>query len=321
MNKILITGATGQIGSELTPALRQRYGAENVIAAGHKRTPMKALQNSGPYIAVDVRDLGALDRYVQQYQIDTIYHLAAVLSVTAEKHPQRAWEINMNGLTNVLEVARLRGCAVFHPSSIGAFGPTTPRIHTPQETVQRPKTIYGITKLAGELLCDYYFERYGVDTRGVRYPGLISYQTPPGGGTTDYAVEIFYAALRGLKYNCYLAADTCLDMMYMPDAVRAAIELMEADEKALHYRNAYNITAISCTPAELYNAIKKHIPDFIMAYEVDAKRQAVADSWPDRLDDSEARKHWGWKPEFDLTSLTKDMLINLTEKLSGELCP
>ncbi len=316
MKKIIVTGATGQIGSVLTPALRQRYGAENVVAAGHKRKPGGTLLTSGAYITLDVRDRGALDTYVREYNVGTIYHLAALLSASAEKQPQLAWEINMGGLTNVLEVARIYGCAVFHPSSIGAFGPTAPRINTPQESIQRPQTMYGITKVSAELLCDYYFERFGVDTRGVRYPGLISHETSPGGGTTDYAVDIFYAALRQESYTCYLAPGTCLDMMYMPDAVRAAVDLMEADPKRLRFRNAYNITAMSFAPEEIYSAIKKHIPDFIMNYEVDAVRQAVADSWPDRMDDSAARSQWGWQPEYDLASLTADMLARLSAKLS-----
>lgn len=316
VKRILITGATGQIGSELTPALRKRYGDGNVIAAGHKRTPDETLRSTGPYIALDVRDSAALEKTVQQYNIDTIYHLAALLSAVAEEQPQLAWDVNINGLLAVLEIARLHNCSVFHPSSIGAFGPTTPRHKTPQETLQRPNTMYGVAKVASELLCDYYFTRYGVDTRGVRYPGLISYETLPGSGTTDYAVYIFYGALREKRYCCFLAPTTRLDMMYMPDAIRAAIEIMEAAPANLLHRNAYNIAAMSCTPEEIYASIKTHIPDFTIHYEVDPLRQTIADSWPESLDDSAARNQWQWRPEYDLESMTADMLARIAEKLS-----
>ena len=318
MKRILLTGATGQIGSELTPALRQRYGAEQVVAVGHHKKPGEQFRSEGPYVTCDVRDKAALAEIVRQFKIDTIYHLAALLSAAAEKAPQLAWDVNISGLLNVLEIARRHGCAVFHPSSIGAFGPGTPRNHTPQVTIQRPDTIYGVSKVTGELLCDYYYQRYGVDARGVRYPGLISHTTLPGGGTTDYAVEIFYAALTDKRYTCYLEPTTRLDMMYMPDAIRAAIALMEADPARLLHRNAYNITAMSFTPAELAAAIRKHIADFEISYEVDPVRQAIADSWPDRLDDSAARSQWDWSPRYDLAGMTEDMLAKLTKKLAAE---
>lgn len=314
MKKILITGATGQIGSELVPALRRRYGPDQVIAAGHRKEQGAALSGAGPYVMLDIREPAALADIVKQHKVDTIYHLAALLSAVAEADPQLAWDVNMNGLVNVLEVSRNQGCAVFLPSSIGAFGPTTPQDQTPQETIQRPNTMYGVTKVAGELLGDYYYRRFGVDVRGVRYPGLISYVTRPGGGTTDYAVEIFYAALSQKKYTCFLEPDTYLDMMYMPDAIAAAITLMEAAPARLGYRNAYNITAMSFTPAEIAAAIRERIPEFVMEYAVDPVRQAIADSWPNRMDDRAAREHWGWQPEYDLERMTDDMLARLAAK-------
>lgn len=311
----MVTGATGQIGSELVPALRARYGAASVIAAGHRKQPVETLRTAGPYVVLDVRDEAGFETIVRQYDIDTIYNLAALLSAVAEAKPQQAWDVNMNGLVCVLEVARRQGCAVFQPSSIGSFGPSTPHDNTPQETIQRPNTLYGVAKVAGELLCDYYHTRFNVDTRGVRYPGLISYRMKPGGGTTDYAVQIFYEALQQKQYTCYLAPDTCLDMMYMPDAIRAAIEVMEADPAKLLYRNAYNIAAMSFTPAELGKAVTGHIPDFVMRYQVDPVRQAIADSWPNRMDDSAARSQWGWQAEYDLETMVTDMLARLAEKL------
>lgn len=316
MKKILITGSTGQIGSELTPALRKRYGADNVVAAGHKTKPEAEFRAAGPYVAFDIRDRDALEKIVRQYEVGVIYHLSALLSAVAEEQPELAWEVNTKGLLNVLGAAHRNDCSVFHPSSIGAFGPSTPSDPTPQETIQRPSTMYGITKVTGELLGDYYYSRYGVDCRGIRFPGLISHAKLPGGGTTDYAVEIFHAALREKKYTCYLAPDTRLDMMYMQDAIRAAIEVMEAGTDRLRHRNAFNITAMNLTPAELAAAIQKHIPDFTVDYKVDPVRQAIADSWPNRLDDSAARDQWGWRPEYDLESMTKDMLANLAAKLA-----
>ena len=318
MKKILVTGATGQIGTELVPALRSRYGNENITACGHQRTPPLNLQQAGPYLNLDIRDQTALDQIVADHKIDTIFHLASLLSATAEEKPQLAWEINMGGLINVLEVARKHNCAVFSPSSIGAFGPSTPADLTPQITVQRPTTMYGVTKVAGELLCDYYFNRFQVDTRGVRFPGLISYQTPPGGGTTDYAVEIFRTAVQQKPYSCFLRRDTILDMMFIDDAINGAIALMEADPAKLSIRNAFNITAMSVTPEDIYNEIKKHLPDFTISYEIDPLRQAIADSWPDWLDDSEARNQWGWQPNYDLTAMTAEMISKLSLHPKGE---
>jgi nucleoside-diphosphate-sugar epimerase len=315
MEKILITGATGQIGSELVLYLRDLYGNDKVVAAGHRSAPCDGVKDSGPYITLDVRDRSAIEKAVAEQGTDTIFHLAAMLSAMAEEHPRKAWEINMDGLLNVLEVAREKKCAVFFPSSIGAFGPSTPSEGTPQETIQRPQTVYGITKVSGELLCDYYFRRYGVDTRGLRYPGLISYETLPGGGTTDYAVEIFYAALTEGSYSCYLEEGTGLDMMYMPDAVRAAAELMEADLGSLEHRNAFNITAMSIGPGDLAEEIRKSLPGFSLEYSVDPLRQSIADGWPRHVDDSAARREWGWKPRFDLTAMVSDMLTNLSTRL------
>lgn len=314
MKKILITGATGQIGSELTPALRDRYGNSNVVAAGHETMPCDAVGDSGPYRTVDVRDAEAVDRLVEGESVDTIFHLASMLSATAEEHPRLAWEVNMGGLVNVLEAARRRKCALFFPSSIGAFGPSTPAENTPQDTIQRPQTLYGITKTSGELMCDYYARRYGLDTRGLRYPGIISHETLPGGGTTDYSVEIFYGALTEGKYTCFLREDTRLDMMYMPDAVRAAMELMEAEPGRLEHRNAFNVTAMSVTPGEMAREIRNHLPDFSMDYEVDPLRQAIADSWPRHVSDSAARREWGWKPEYDLSATVREMIRQLSAK-------
>ena len=315
MNRILVTGATGQIGSELTPALRKRYGDANVIAAFHKRELPLGLAESGPSCKLDIRDAPALQAAVTEHRIDTIFHLASLLSAVAEEKPRVAWEINMNGLINVLETAVLKNCAVFFPSSIGAFGPSTPQENTPQDTIQNPNTMYGITKVSGELLCDYYHRRFHVDTRGVRYPGLISYETLPGGGTTDYAVEIFHAALKHGHYECFLAADARLDMMYMPDAIKAAIELMEVAPDRLVHRNGYNLSAMSFAPRDIAEEIKKHLPDFTISYRVDPVRQAIAESWPRHVNDSAARQEWGWRPDYDLSATVEDML----EKLSGKL--
>ena len=317
MKRILVTGGTGQIGSELVPALRDIYGSENVVCGGHKRNPSEDLIEAGPYEVVDVVDAKAYAEVVKKYKIDTIYHLPAILSAKAEENPMRAWEVNISGLINALEIAREFKCAIFVPSSIAAFGPNSPKWKTPQDTIQRPRTMYGVTKVTGELLCDYYYFKYGVDTRGVRYPGLISYKTLPGGGTTDYAVEIFYEALKNKKYTCYLREDTRMDMMYMPDALKAAIQLMEADPNRLIYRNAFNITAMAFTPKELADEIKKHIPEFQITYNVDPVRQNIADSWPDMLDDNCAKQEWGWNPEYDLPSMVKDMLEKLSKKLGA----
>ena len=315
MKRILVTGSVGQIGSELTPALRDRYGSDNVIAGGHRTKPSKELLDGGPFEIVDCGDLNQLTEVIKKYNIGTVYHLAAILSAVGEKNPQLAWSVNINGLYNVLEVAREFNLAVFVPSSIAAFGPSTPKINTPQDTIQRPTTIYGVTKVAGELLCDYYFKRFGIDTRGVIYPGIISYVTPPGGGTTDYAVEIFYEAIQNKHYTCPLKKGTSLDMMYMPDAIKAAINLMEANPDKLIHRNAFNVTAMQLKPEILEESIKKYIPEFRMDYEIDPLKQGIADSWPDSMDDSCAREEWGWKPDYNLESMTKDMLDKLSIKL------
>ena len=317
MKRILVTGAAGQIGSELVPSMRKKYGRENVIAAGHKTQPDKELFEGGVFCCLDVRDLGHIEKIVTEYRIDTIFHLAALLSAAAEKDPELAWDVNINGIRNILETARKFNLSVFFPSSIGAFGPSTPPDNTPQDTIQRPTTIYGITKLTGELLCDYYFHRFGIDVRGLRFPGLISYKTMPRGGTTDYAVEIFYAAVRGKRYECFLKEGTRLDMLYMPDAVRAAIQLMEADPAKLIHRNAFNVTAMSLAPENIYAEIKKHIPDFTMAYKIDPVRQAIADSWPHSMDDSAARKEWGWRPEYNLPAMAKEMIERLSERIGN----
>jgi nucleoside-diphosphate-sugar epimerase len=312
MKQILVTGATGQIGSELMSALRDRYGNANVIAAGHRRDPDPEMAASGPFCRLDVRDSAALVAVVSRYRVDTIFHLVSLLSSVAEQEPQLAWDINMNGLLNVLEVARSHRCSLFFPSSIGAFGPLAPSEDTPQDTIQRPSTMYGVTKVSGELLCDYYHVRFGLDTRGVRYPGLISYKTPPGGGTTDYGVAIFHAALGSKHFDCPLKEDTRLDMMYMPDAINAAITLMEADPEKLIHRNGYNVTAMSLAPQDVAAEIKRHIPEFRIDYRIDLVRQAIAESWPRHMDDGAAREEWGWRPEYDLPSMVKDMLDNLS---------
>ena len=315
MKKILITGALGQIGSELTPFLRKRYKNENVVASDIKPRSEGIMHQDGPFEHIDCLDAPEIYSTVKKYKIDTIFHLAAILSANGEKNPQLAWKVNINGLYNLLEIAREYKCAVFTPSSIAAFGPSTPKERTPQETIQRPTTIYGLTKVTGELLCDYYYFKYKIDTRGVRFPGIISYLTLPGGGTTDYAVEIFYDALKYKKYTCFLDKNTSLDMMYMPDALKAAVNLMEADSSKLKHRNAYNITAESFTPEELAQEIKKYIPDFEMKYDIHPMRQAIADSWPNQLDDRAAREDWGWSPDYNLKAMTKDMLEKLKVKL------
>lgn len=316
MRKVLVTGALGQIGSELVLALRHRYGVDNVVASDIRMMPARVAELEGPFEYADCTRQREIREVVRKYDVGTIYHLAALLSAVAEEKPHLAWDVNMGGLYRVLEVARQNGCAVFFPSSIGAFGPGTPPDHTPQDTIQRPTTMYGVTKVSGELLCDYYHLRFGVDTRGVRLPGLISYVALPGGGTTDYAVEIFYEAVRHQTYTCFLESDTRMDMMYMPDAVKAIIEVMEADPDNLRHRNSFNITAMNFTPEELTRAIQKHVPGFAIDYQVDPVLQAIADSWPDSIDDSAAREEWGWAPEYDLETMTADMLDKLAAKLS-----
>jgi len=315
MKRILVTGASGQVGSDLVIALRDRYGGENVLATDI-REPEGDLADSGPFEIVDCTDHEVMDQAVGNFQADTIYHLAAILSAVGEANPHRAYEVNLGGLENTLEISRKRKCSVFIPSSIAAFGPSTPPDPTPQVTIQRPTTMYGVTKVAGELLADYFHLRFGVDTRGVRYPGLISWVTEPGGGTTDYAVEIFYEAIKKGRYTCFLKADTQLDMMYMPDAIKASIDVMEADPSRLINRNAFNIAAMQFTPDQLATAIRKHIPEFVIDYDVDPLRQGIAESWPKRLDDSAAREEWDWEPDYDLDAMVEDMLLNLRRKLA-----
>ena len=316
MKNVLVIGSTGQIGSELTRELRKRYGNDSIVAGYIKGAePKGELKESGPSAEADVTNPEMIADVVKNYNIDTIYNLAALLSVVAEKKPQLAWKIGIDGLWNILEVARENNCAVFTPSSIGSFGLSTPHTLTPQDTVQRPETIYGVSKVTTELLSDYYFKKYGVDTRSVRFPGLISYVTPPGGGTTDYAVDIYYAAVRGEKFVCPIKKGTLMDMMYMPDGLHAAISLMEADPTRLVHRNGFNIASMSFDPEEIFNAIKRYKPDFEMEYDVDPLKQGIADSWPDSLDDSCARTEWDWKPQYDLDAMTVDMLKNLEAKL------
>lgn len=311
MKRVLVTGATGQIGSELVPELRKRHGGENVVVGVHRRPASGELSEHGPSEKVDVTVRESIEKVVTEYDIDTIYHMAAILSATGENNPWLAWDVNINGTYNVLEVAREREMGrLFVPSSIAAFGPETPRDNTPQETVLKPRTMYGLTKVAGELLCNYYFERFGLDVRGVRYPGIISYKTPPGGGTTDYAVEIFYEALKHKKYSCFLREDSTLPMMYMPDCIKATLDLMDAELPRLKHHTDFNLAAISFSPEELAREIRKHVPNFTITYEPDS-RQAIADSWPRTIDDSAAREEWGWNPVYDLASMTADMLKNL----------
>jgi nucleoside-diphosphate-sugar epimerase len=314
MKKILITGALGQIGSELTVKLRDIYGQDNVIATDIRKTDSEAAVN-GPFEILDVMDANKMVELSKKYEVDTIMHMAALLSATAETKPVFAWNLNMGGLMNALETARELNLQFFTPSSIGAFGPNTPKDNTPQDTIQRPTTMYGVNKVAGELLADYYFHRFGVDTRGVRFPGLISYVTPPGGGTTDYAVEIYYEAIKNGKYSSYIDKGTYMDMMYMPDALAAIIDLMEADSSKLIHRNAFNVTAMTFDPEELTAEIKKHIPGFEISYNVDPVRQAIADSWPNSIDASAAAEEWGFKAKYDLSSMTADMLEKLKIKL------
>lgn len=318
MKNILIIGSTGQIGSELAMKLRSIYGGSNVIAGYIPGAePKGELAESGPAEVVDITNAQQIADVVKKYKVDTIYNLAALLSAVAEAKPLLAWHIGIDGLLNVLEVARENKCAVFTPSSIGSFGPNAPKDGTPQDTIQQPRTMYGITKVSGELLSNYYAMKFGVDTRSVRFPGLISYVTPPGGGTTDYAVDIYYSAVKGEKFVCSIKAGTFMDMMYMPDALRGAIEIMEADESKLKHRNSFNIASMSFDPEIIYNSIKKYIPTFEMEYQVDALRQGIADSWPNKLDDTCARMEWGWKPEYDLDAMTRDMIDKLSKRFKG----
>jgi len=314
MKNILVIGSAGQIGSELTLELRKRYGPTHVVAGIHKTRPPKELMESGPAEKVDVTDKEQLSPVIRKYEVDTIYNLAAILSVVGEAKPLEAWHIGIHGLLNVLEVSREYRCAVFTPSSIGAFGASSPLDNTPQDTIQRPQTMYGITKVTGELLSDYYFKRFGVDTRSVRYPGIISNVTLPGGGTTDYAVEIFYAAVKEKKYVCPIGPRTFLDMMYMPDALEAAIQLMEVDPSKLKHRNSFNVTAMSFCPEMIAAEMRKHLPDFVISYKIDPIKQSIADSWPNKMDDSCAREEWGWNPKYDLTLMTEEMLRVIKKK-------
>ncbi len=312
--KILVTGAAGQIGSELTPVLRSKFGSSHVLATDIRTDISPALRDAGPYSRLDVTQPQEIRSALQEHDINIIYHMSAILSAKGEKHPNLAWTVNMRGTHNILEASRELGVKrVFVPSSIAAFGPETPRDNTPQETVLRPRTMYGVTKVAGELLCDYYVQHFDLDVRGCRYPGIISYETLPGGGTTDYAVEIFYAAVKHKRYTCFLEPDTKLPMMYMPDCLKATRELMEADFSRLHHHSDFNISGMSFTAAELAAEIQKHIPDFVMEYAPDY-RQQIADSWPRSIDDSAARKEWDWKPDYDLSSMTTDMLRVLGER-------
>lgn len=309
--KILVIGASGQIGVELTLALRKIYGANNVIASD-LREENALLHGSGPYVSLDVMNKEMLHVQVIRQGVTQIYLLAAILSATGEKNPGLAWHLNMQGLLNVLDIAREeRLSKVYWPSSIAVFGPTSPKQNCPQKTIIEPSTVYGISKYAGEFWCNYYFNKYGVDVRSLRYPGLISYKSAPGGGTTDYAIEIFHEALEERHYNCFLEKDTYLPMMYMPDAIRATIELMEAPASSITTRTSYNVAAISFSPEEIATSIKKELPDFTITYAPDY-RQAIANSWPQSIDDSVARKDWGWKHEYDLERITKDMIMNLS---------
>ena len=312
--KILITGSLGQLGSELSLALKELYGENNVVLTDIRNIIETPFDYEGPFYQLDCRDTKKLAEIVSKEKIRHIYHLAALLSAVAETRPQDAWNININGLHSVLEVAREYDCSVFTPSSIAAFGPNTLKEYTPQDTIQQPTSMYGITKVTGELLCNYYYHRYGVDTRGVRYPGIISSGTLPGGGTTDYAVEIFYEAIRKKHYTCYLKGDTYLDMIYMPDAIKAAIDIMEADPSKLRHRNAFNVTSMSFSPEDLTAYIRRYIPEFEISYNIDPVRQAIANSWPNMLEDYAARVEWGWSPQYDIDSMTRDMLEKLQEK-------
>ena len=314
MKKILVTGAVGQIGSELTMALRKKYGAENVIATGRKTKPSDELKNSGPFYFVDVNKIETVEEIVKKHNIDTVYHMAAILSAVGEKNPQLCWDVNMNGTINLLELGLKHEMArVIIPSSIAVWGKGVPLDNTPQESVLKPTTMYGVTKVCGELLCDYYVKRFGLDIRGLRYPGIISYETLPGGGTTDYAVAIYYEAVDKGSYTCFVREDTVLPMMYMPDCINATIQLAEADFSKLEHHSDFNLAAMSFNVKELADSIKRHIPDFKVSYEPDY-RQAIADSWPNSIDDSAARKEWGWQPEYDLDAMTKDMLEHLQER-------
>jgi len=315
--RVLVTGACGQIGSELTPVLRERYGNGNVVATDIRPPENACLRDQGPFEQLNVCDRAAMDDIIARYEIDTVYHMAAILSATGEEKPSLAWDVNIHGLRNVLEIARARSLLrVFCPSSIAVFGPDTPHDCAPQATILQPTTMYGVTKVAGELLGEYYVQRFGLDIRGVRYPGIISSQTPPGGGTTDYAVDIFYQAIQSQRYSCFVRADTVLPMMYMPDCIKATLDLMDADFASLRSHCNFNLAGMSFSAQELASEIQKHIPGFVCAYNPDF-RQAIADSWPQMIDDAPAREEWNWRPQFDLSSMTEDMIAKLTARLEG----
>ena len=316
MKKILIVGAGGQIGSELVPYLRSIYGASNVVATDVREC--KSLSEDGPFEVLDALNPTNMASVVARHHIDTIFNLVALLSAVGERNPQMAWGVNMGALLNSLEVARQHHCAVFTPSSIGAFGPSSPKDGTPQDTIMQPTTIYGICKVTGELLSNYYSRKYGLDTRSIRFPGIISNKTLPGGGTTDYAVEIYYEAIREGHYTCAVPSDVYMDMIYMPDALRAIVELMEADPARLIHRNSFNLASMSFTPEILAAEIRKRMPSFEMSYEIDPVKEAIANSWPNQLDDSCARDEWGWKPQWDISSMTDDMLAAVAKKLEAE---
>jgi len=316
MKKVLITGALGQIGTELVPFLREKYGTDNVVASGHRKKDVYTeVAESGPFELLDITDRNSISEVIDRHKIDTVYHLASLLSATGEEDPQALWTVNMDGLINVLETARIYSCAIFFPSSIAVFGPDSPKDKTPQDTIMRPTSIYGVSKVSGELLCDYYHSKYGLDIRGLRYPGVISSAALPGGGTTDYAVHIFYDAIKHGRYTCFLEENSSIDMIYMPDVLEGALNLMEADQGKLKHRNAFNVSAITVTPEKLAAEIGKHIPGFEIDYDIDPVRQAIADSWPNSLDDSAARREWSWEPQYDLAAMTKDMLKVLGDRL------
>lgn len=317
MKKVLITGALGQIGSELTERLRKDIGVDNVIATDVREVEGNPVVTDGHFEILDVMDRDKMMAIAKDNGVDTIIHLASLLSAVAEAKPQFAWNLNMGGLVNALETARELKLQYFSPSSIAAFGPSTPMDNTPQVTIQRPNTMYGVTKVSMELLCDYYYTKFGVDTRGVRFPGLISYKTLPGGGTTDYAVDIYYEAIKNGHYSSFIAEGTKMDMMYMPDAIDAIVDLMNAPADKLVNRNAFNITAMSFEPEEIAASIKKFMPDFTMDYDVDPVRQGIADSWPNSIDATCAKEEWGFNPKYGLDAMTKEMLEKLTEKLKG----
>jgi len=313
MKKILVTGAFGLVGSNLVSVLQKKYGLENVFALGNKTIPEEF---KGELVLGDVRDYKAISQIIKKHKISEVYHLAGLLSVGGEKNPDLAWDVNINGLRNILELAKEHKLKVFWPSSIAAFGPTTPKKMTPQNTILEPTTIYGVTKVTGELLCQYYFKRWGVDVRSLRYPGLIGYDAPPGDGTTEYSVHIFYELLKENKYSCFLKSDARLPMMYIDDAIRGTVKLMDASSKNISVRTSYNFAAINFTPEELVNQIKKLYPNFICTYNPDPIKQKIAESWPQSIDDKIARREWGWEYEYNLNKMTKTMIVGLKEKLN-----